>query len=59
MQPRDKAATLGVSTIEFTWKKSLIPREERCFYRHGRRDVTYKPAIDEDFRKKNLFQILG
>ena len=31
MQPRDKAATLGVSTIEFTWKKSLVPREEKCF----------------------------
>ena len=59
MQPRDKTAMLGVNTIEFTWKKSLVPRGERCFYQHGRRDVTCKPAIDEDFRKKNLFQILG
>ena len=36
LQPRDKAAMLGVNTIEillekFTWKKSLVPRGETCF----------------------------
>ena len=52
-QPRDKAAMLGIRTIEFFSKnlhenRVYFPEERNAFvldYQHGRRDVTCKPAI--------------
>ena len=53
LQPRDKAAMLGVKTKEF-FSKNLhenrlkFPEERNAFvldYQQGRRDVTCKPAI--------------
>ena len=53
LQPRDKAAMLGVKTKETFWKnlhenRVLFPGERNAFvldHQHGHRDVTCKPAI--------------
>ena len=53
LQPRVKAAMLVVDTKEFFWQnlhqnRVHFPAERNAFVfdpQHGRRDVTYKPAI--------------
>ena len=53
LQPRDKAAMLGVNTIEFFSinlheNRVQFPEERKAFVlerQHGCRDITCKPAI--------------
>ena len=65
LQPRDKAAMLVVNTKENFWQnlhqnRVHFPAEGNAFvfdHQHGRRDVTCKPAIDENvsFSKRSTF----